>query len=286
MSVEFDRIWWEQNWTEQEDAMWQAFGPSHPPDSVEGYVISFDFQQVPLPGACAYVFPPNPGGEFTWTERREQWLYATHGLAQFVYKEEWALARDRGASLSGAGYEFAMIVDQPADWIPGLLQWLMAYAHGTKPINRGDRFPFCLISRNPGDVNWIIGGSGEDDDACVDAIRALVFWPYLSRYGTFTASTGCWDMRVATAITAPEWELAKATSSCHLLLLLRWAGIGQRTVPGRASVTERPGWETIWSELETLSFVEAKARLAEVANKMHWSDVKFSNHVTARPAID
>jgi hypothetical protein len=269
MQDEYDRTWWERMWNEREDAMWRAYGPSQPPGSPEGYVVSFDFRETKLPGSCAGVFPPNLGDEFKDIERRDYWLYAGNGLAQFLTRKELEAARTKGSRLSGCGYEFAIIVDEPASWAPGLLKWLMTYVRSVKAINRGDRFPFCFTSLEPNGVKWAIGGSGEDDDddPCVDSTRALVFWPYLSRHAAFTTSSGSWEMRIATTVTGAEWELAKITSSCHLLLLLDWAGIGQRTVPGRSCVTEQPGWERVWSILKTLPFDDAKAGLSEIAKK-------------------
>jgi hypothetical protein len=264
MGADFDREWWEAKWTEQEDALFSAFGPSHPVDSAEGYVTSFNFADVPLPGACVYTFRPNEGSAAGDRESRKQWLYMTHGLSQWPSASAMAEARSRGNRLAGGGVEYALVFDEASDWAPGLLRWVMKYVHGQRPINAGDRVPFQFESLEPGDVRWAIGVSDAGDPCAADDTQALVFWRYLSPFGSFTSPFGEFEMRVATTITAPEWELAKATSSCHLLLLLEWAGIGQRSVPGRPSVTERPGWEEEWTMLGTLPFAEAKNRLQKL----------------------
>lgn len=256
-----ERMWWEQSWTEREDAMWTAFGPSHPSGAGEGYVTSFAFGDVPLPGACAYTFRPDAGHPVGTRERRDGWLYVTHGLAQWTTRSDMRAAREAGNRKSGSGYEFAMIFDGAQTWVAHLLQKLMTYAHMTCPISAGDRFPFEFMRLDPDDTLFGLGGPDPNDPPPADATRALVFWRYLSPYGTFTTSTGSFELRVATTITGPEWELAKETSSCHLLLLLNWAGIGQRSVPSRSSVTDRPGWQEVWSRLRTLPFDDAKAEL-------------------------
>jgi hypothetical protein len=140
-------------------------------------------------------------------------------------------------------------------------------AAGGRGMRPGDRMPFQFEAIEEGDFRWIIGGDSNDANAVADATRSLVFWQYLSAFGTFTTSTGSFELRVATTITGEELKLAKATSSCHLLLLLEWAGVGQRSVPGRACATRRPGWERAWAEIAELPFEETKRRLSELAKR-------------------
>ena len=260
MDAVFDRSWWEKTWAEREDVLWQAFGPSQPPGSPPGYVTSIPWSEVPLPGTCVYTFPPTEGDEVAGRERRGGWLYLTHGLAQWLNAADRDAARRVGNRASGTGVEFALLVDEPAGWASPLLAWIMKYVHRGTPINAGDRVPFQFESLTPGDERWVVG-SVDGDPPPADQTRALVFWRYLSPYGTFTTSTGTFEVRVATTVTGPEWELAKQTSSCHLLLLLDWAGIGQRSLPGRASVTERQGWEQAWARIAQLPFEIAKDEL-------------------------
>jgi len=262
MAAKFDREWWEMTWLEQEKALWQAFGPSRPHGSPDGYVTSFDFKRTLLPGACAYTFPPNEGDADVGREKRPAWLYASHGLAQWLSAEDMRAARDRGVKTAGSGFELGLLLDEEAPWAPGLLERLVLYAHRVKTISSGDRFPFWFERIEGGAVRYSMGdGSGEVNPAPADLTRALVFWRYLSPFGTFTTSTGTFEIRMATTITGPEWELAKKTSSCHLLLLLNWAGVGQRSIPGRQCVTQRAGWEDSWSEIRTIPFEMTKARL-------------------------
>jgi len=185
----------------------------------------------------------------------------THGLAQWLTRAEAIKARGGGNRASGTGYEFGMISDAPSPWVPSLLEWLMVYVHKEKPINAGDRFPFRFRSLEPGSEVWAIGTPEPGDPAPVDNAAALVFWRYLSPFGTFTTSRGSFELRVATTITSAEWKLAKDTSSCHLLLLLHWAGIGQRTLPGRRCDRSHEGSEQAWAESDNLGFEDVKARL-------------------------
>lgn len=268
MSADSDRQWWEQTWTEREDVLWAAFGPSHPTNAPPGYVNSFDFSQVPRPGACAYTFRPCEGGVDSGRESRRTWLYVSHGLAQWLTRAEMVAARERGSRASGSGVEFGLLFDSPADWTPGLLSWIMKYVHAERMINPGDRVPFWFESLTPGNVQyWVGAGPGKEDPMPADPTRALVFWRYLSPYGTFTTSTGSFEVRIATTITGQEWELAKQTSSCHLLLLLNWAGIGQKSIPGRTSVTDRPGWAEAWERIKDVPFEDAKEQLRRLWHK-------------------
>jgi hypothetical protein len=267
-----ERRWWEDSWTEREDAMWEIYGPSHPVGAAEGYVTSYDWADVPLPGACCYTFPPRPVDAVRQVPAQAHWIYGTHGLAQWGTREEMALARQEGDRLSGPGYEFAIIVDQAAPWAPGLLRSLMAYdqkqrAAGGWGMRPGDRMPFQFEAIEEDDTRWMRGGASDDANAASDGTRSLMFWRYLCAFGTITTSTGSFELRVATTITGEELQLAKATSSCHLLLLLEWAGVGQRSVPGRACATQRPGWELAWADIAKLPFDETKRRLGELAKR-------------------
>ena len=272
MSDDRDRRWWEASWTERENALWDTFGRSHPHGAPEGYVTSFDWEKVPLPSACAYTFPPRPADTARHLESRPTWFYVTHGFAQWSTPDELAAARRAGNRHSGAGHEFAMIVDRPAPWVPGLLQSFMAYDHAQRSTSQrgfepGDRIPFRFESLAQDDVRYALGGDARDPRPAADDTRSLLFWRYLSVHGTFTTGTGSFEIRVATTITAAELKLAQTTSSCHLLLLLEWAGIRQRSIPGRACVTQIPDWQSAWAPLSKLPFVDAKARLHQLTTR-------------------
>lgn len=269
---EADRQWWERTWTEREDAMWAAFGPSHPPGSPQGSVWSFDRKRVPLPGACAYVFPPNADDATAGRERRDHWLYATHGMAQWLTPAALAAARAREDAASGLGFEFALVLDDATPWAHGLLHHLVQIdcekvAAGERRFERGDRIAFYFTSLRKGDTLWTIGGFDGPDGDQVGTTRSLMFWPYLSPYATFTTETGTFELRVATFITGEELALAQETSSCHLLLMLEWAGVGQRSRPERRSLTEFDGWERRWADISQMPLDEAKAALRAIARR-------------------
>jgi hypothetical protein len=269
---DLDRAWWERTWIEREDAMWQAFGPSYPPGAREGDVLSFPSSEVPLPSACCYVFPPNRGHRQADRESREYWLYATHGLTQWPNRKVMNAARTANSTASGGGVEFGIISDDESPWAPGLLARIMKIEHssrttGARPFERGDRIPFYFESLEPGRTNWVIGGLDAPDSTPADRTRALIFWPYLSRYATFTTETGTFELRIVTMVTAAEWAMAQETSSCHVLLMLGWAGIGQHCRPGRPCITELPGWEEQWAVIGQMPFEETKAALRKIALK-------------------
>jgi hypothetical protein len=260
MSDDAERIWWETTWRERENAIQEAFGPSHPVDAPQGYVNSPDLMESGLPGACVYTFRP-----FAEThgsrELRDYWMYVTHGLTQFLSRSDMAAERAKGNRLSRSGFEFAMLFDEPVYWVTGLLRWMMSYSQGPTPLGVSHRVPFQFHSLEPKDVRWAIGVPDEGDPPQVGATRAIIFWRYLSPFSSFTTSTGAFTIRVGTTISGEEWELAKAQTSAHLLLLLQWAGIGQRSIPNRPSVTDRDGWQDAWGEIRSLTELQAGERL-------------------------
>lgn len=77
----------------------------------------------------------------------------------------------------------------------------------------------------------------------------------------FVTSTGKATIYIATGITEDEWELAKAYSTDHVLLLLGRAGIGQRTEPERCPVLGDPRWKEDWQRIATLDGEQVHAEL-------------------------
>jgi hypothetical protein len=228
--------------------------------------------EVPLPAACCYTFRPSEGDRDAGRERRPFWLYLTHGLTQWPSREARRAARDSGNKCSGAGVEFGLMTDEPAPWAVSLLCRVRAFehesrAHGRRPFERGDRIPFEFESLEPGKERWAIGGADGPSADAVGSARSLVFWPYLSPYATFTTESGTFEIRIATTISGPELALAQETSSCHALLLLDWAGVGQVSRPRRPSVTELPGWEKRWDEISVMPFEDAKQALRQIARR-------------------
>jgi hypothetical protein len=89
----------------------------------------------------------------------------------------------------------------------------------------------------------------------------MLFWPYLLPETGFVTSTGKAMIYIATGITEDEWELAKATTTAHVLLLLCRAGIGQCTDPKRRSVLSEPRWKEEWQKIALLEAEQAHGEL-------------------------
>jgi hypothetical protein len=73
--------------------------------------------------------------------------------------------------------------------------------------------------------------------------------------------TGKAMIYITTGITEHEWELAKSTTTAHLLVLLCRAGIGQRTDPKRCSVLSEPAWRDEWQRIVSLDGEQAHAEV-------------------------
>ena len=94
-------------------------------------------------------------------------------------------------------------------------------------------------------------------------MRAMLFWPYMRYPGGFDTSTGYFSILLGTSITEEEWDMAKSTSSSHLLLLLFEAGIGQVCDINRRSLIEQTQWRKRWREIQSLSGDQADDLLLE-----------------------
>jgi hypothetical protein len=251
MDEEEDRIWWEEAWTEREDLLCAFYGPSHPPGSPEGYVCAFPGGAIRLriPGGCAYAFRPRIGGPPG--AREDAWLFVSHGITQPLDRDEVRAARREGSDRSSYGWEFAIELAEPAGWVKMLLANICYYARDPESptLGPGHRMPFFLHETEDG-VQESFGFP--DGEAVVGTARALLFWPDLRTERDFECSTGSFGVLVGTAVTEDEYALAKATSTMHVLALLKVAGIGQRTDPMRPSVAADPAWRAEWGRIRKL----------------------------------
>ena len=246
--------WWEEKWKEREDILRSVFGETYPP----GMVTSFfwdDFDSM-VPGGCALVFPPR-------TPFRENWLVITHGLTQPLSAKEVA-----GVDMpSGYGYEFGFLANDNPAWAPEALQQLLTYVmqSGT-PIERGHRVPMGFFPHASNIITPELGKIPEEaNHHPLGEMRAVLFWPYMSYPRGFSSSTGYFSILLGTTITQTEWNMAKATSSAHLLLLLFKAGIGQISDLLRPTVTNKKRWASEWQSIRCLPEEEVEQLLLEYA---------------------
>jgi hypothetical protein len=238
-SEDYER-WFIRTFKEREDALDAILGPSHPPQSPEGHVLSINKcgsgeHAVLIPGACLHLCPPVLASCEGGPRERPNWVYASVGLSQPADPDDKPRNGERGSNLSAHGVEFGMVVSEPAEWIGSFFAELMGYASAVSPIYIGHRFPFGL-HRKGGKTSWFIGHPEELEVKAFGETRALIFWPYLGGPRWLTTGTGSFEFLCATAITGEEWEYAKQTSSPHLLVLLFEAGVGQLSRFDRTSL--------------------------------------------------
>ena len=122
-------------------------------------------------------------------------------------------------------------------------------------IGIGHRVPLAFFDRkSEGKLRPELGmDEGEEKLPPVGEIRALLFWKYRLHPRPLWTSTGYFDILIGTTVTQAEWDLAKQTSSAHVLLLLLKLGIGQVSDLHRQSVTADPRWTLVRDEIHTLS---------------------------------
>lgn len=243
MDREAYQRWWEEKWAERERLLRSVFGETQPPNSVMAfYWDDFDLQ---IPGGCALVFPPKTG-------QREHWFALTHGLTQ---PESPEVVRGKDDP-SGYGSEFAFMTREQADWAPDALKLLLTYLKQSgRPIERGNRVPFWFHRDSSENLASEIGkvDPRKETRPPVSEMRALVFWPHMGYPSGFDTSTGFFNILVATTISDKEWQLAKATSSTHLMLILFLAGIGQHSDLARPSVAVESTLRKEWERISSLS---------------------------------
>jgi len=234
------RYWWEKTFHEREVLLRERFGETDPP----GHVISFSWRDLIVPGACALCFPPK-------IPERTHWLYLSHGLTQPLKPEP--PVRERW---SGYGCEFAILTKEKSPWATDALYKLITYwklAEAT--IGLGHRVPMAFFDDRSDDMIRPELGMVQQDDPVspLGEMRALLFWTYMIQPKPLWTSTGYFDILVGTAITEREWEMAKETSSTHILYLLSQTGIGQVSELRRTTLTHDPRWSAEWKTIRQLS---------------------------------
>jgi hypothetical protein len=247
------RRWWMSTFKEREDLLRERFGQTDPP----AYVTSFSWSDPDLiiPGACALCFPPDESD-------RPHWLYLSHGLTQPLEPQPRVLGR-----WSGYGCEFGILTREKSHWPVEVLHQLMTYwkSEGAT-IGIGHRVPLAFFGRHSSnEVHPELGMVQEGGTVPpVGEMRALLFWKYGLQPKPLCTRTGYFDVLIGTTITQGEWQLAKETSSAHLVLLLARAGIGQVSDLRRQTVTEDPRWSAGWDEINTLPEERVLRLLEEV----------------------
>jgi hypothetical protein len=238
------RIWWETTFKEREDTLRETFGITDPPAWVHSFSWT-DFDDV-IPGACALVFPPQG--------RRDQWLYLSHGLTQPGSPSEAKVSEK-----SGYGYELALTTRERWEWPIDALYWILTYCkQSDQRLDLGHRLPFWFQLGADGSLLPTIGG---EPASAHGETRAMVFWLYHEAPNRFITETGYFWILAGTTITADEWQLAKDTSSVHLLLLLHRAGVGQSCDVARRSVLDEAQSRATWKKLQQLTLEEAESQL-------------------------
>jgi hypothetical protein len=240
------RAWWEEKWREREDTLKGAFGETFPPATVIGF--SWPDLDLSVPGACAMVFPPREPS-------RPEWLTITHGLTQPGGPEECHGEK----SQSGYGYELGFLTRSHVTWCESALLQLITYIKQSgRPIDRGHRVPMWFSTEMDHEVSSHLGKAEvQNPSLSTSEMSAILFWPYMKYPRGFSTSTGFFSVLLGTLITQAEWDMAKATSTSHLLLLLFRAGIGQVSDIHRSTITINRTWELEWERIRRVSENEA-----------------------------
>ncbi len=248
------RHWWQRTWQERHDAIEDALGP------IESEVASFSWPSIRVPGACALTLPPVDVGSLC----RPEWLYLSMGMSQPLSTAEDQERRAKREAHSGFGYEFALLADRAAPWAPELLYEMITYFTDPKAsvVGWGDRIVFGVYMIDGAQHSLV--GAVENRQPIGD-LRALLVWPYRRRRH-FLTSTGKTDLLVAIGITGGEWELAKSTTSQHLVLLLEQIGIGQKTDLSRICLTRDSAAMAAWSDIKNLDAREAWNRATSLVS--------------------
>ena len=212
-----------------------------------------------MPGACALQLPPIDESRDPTRYRQGTWLYLTMGLSQPLDRDQVKAERAAGKSYSAHGYELGFLTESKDEWPIDALYAFLTHITDGEVIRWGDRFPMGFCHRPDGGLSSYVGNINGLD--VVGQIRAVLFWPYLFPDGQFVTSTGKFMVFIATGITEDEWELAKQTTTVHLLLLLCRAGVGQKTMPSRSSLLREARWQAEWDAIAALSPQQCEGEL-------------------------
>jgi hypothetical protein len=237
MAIPREDIEWKNRWEERGVAIRRMLGDTEPP----GTVLPFSWEQYKLPGACALTFKP--------TATRNDYLSMTLGMTQPLRSKDRAYP-----------WEFAVRVDEPAEWPADLLyqlvtQWL--YENGD--IGLGYRLPLVFF-KDPAGKLW----AGLTDDtsglSLASSIRAMYLWTDETGL-RFHVSTGEFGLLTVVAVTEDEDCLAQETTPPHLLLLLKRLGVTQVCDPYRRSALTKSNAISEWSMIKTLPHDDAYEQL-------------------------
>lgn len=233
--------WWSSKWKEREDLFNECFGETDPPKTVNAFY--WDDIEICVPGGCALTFPP--------IAQRKEWLTISHGLTQPAGPDD--LSNSQG--FSGYGYEFGILTESKASWCTTALYQLITYLKQSgNPIDRGHRVPMWFS--NEGNELSVHLGKPSSKDSPTGSVRAMLFWPHMSFSKGFSTSTGHFSVLIGTTITQSEWDIAKMSTSTHLLLLLADAGVHQVS-----TIHRQPVALDRWESIKSLSEVEASSEL-------------------------
>jgi hypothetical protein len=141
----------------------------------------------------------------------------------------------------------------------------MGYACREAPVRAGHRIPFGFYRHGAGTLRYFVGPAADFDVRPADQTAAMLFWPMLSGPASVVTGTGNFQILIGTTITTGELELAKQTTTVHLLLLLWLSGVRQRTIFGRQSVTADPRWAAEWNRIAGMSHQDANSELRRIS---------------------
>jgi hypothetical protein len=193
--------------------------------------------------------------------RRDHWLYLTLGLTQPLDEDQVKRERAAGKQYSSYGFELGVLTDERVNWPSEALYLFLSHVTEGLQLNWGDRFAFGFHRKTEDELGVFTGRPSDLGIEPVGDIRAVLFWPYLLPDTEFVTSTGNATIYIATGITEDEWQLAKSTTTAHVLLLLCRAGIHQRTDPMRSSLLSVPRWKAEWQKIAELDGEQAYAEV-------------------------
>jgi hypothetical protein len=157
--------------------------------------------------------------------------------------------REAGKQYSSFGFELGFVVPGQHDWPADALHGFVSHITDGVEVKWGDRFAFGFTEQPGGGLGGFTGHPEQLGVVPFGRIRAVLFWRYLFPDWEFLTSTGKFMVLLATGITEREWQLAKETTTAHLLLLLCRSGIGQRTLVNRRCLLDSPRWQEEWDKI-------------------------------------